>query len=86
MKLKPEYISHTIDDTHYLIGVGSSAFHGIVRSNETAAFIINRLDTETSPEAIVDALYEEYEAPREVLAADVEKVLSALRSINALEE
>ena len=86
MKLKPEFISHTIDDTQYLVGVGSSAFHGIVRSNETAAFIIDCLKNDTTAEKIADALFEQYDAPKDVLAADVEKVLNALRGIDALDE
>ena len=52
----------------------------------TAAFIVNCLKRETDKEKIVEAMAAEYDAPREVIAADVEKVLDKLRSIGALEE
>lgn len=35
---------------------------------------------------IVDAMFDKYEAPREMIAADVKMVLDTLRSIEALEE
>ena len=57
-----------------------------MRSNKTAAFIVNCLKEETTKEQIVDAMCAEYNAPRETIAADVEEVLNTLRSIHALEE
>ena len=41
MKLKNEFITQDIDDTQFLVPVGAEAFSGIVRSNKTAAFIVN---------------------------------------------
>lgn len=86
MKLKSSFITQVIDGTQFLVPIGGEDFSGIVRSNETAAFIVNCLKQDTTPEAIVDALANEYDGPREVMAADVAEVLTKLRSINALEE
>ena len=86
MKLKSEFITQTIEDTQFLVPLGGEAFRGIVRSNGTAAFIVDCLKQETTEEAIVDAMCAEYDAPREVIAADVAEILDTLRSINALEE
>ena len=86
MKLKPEFITQDIDDTQFLVPVGAEAFSGVVRSNRTAAFIVDCLKNETTAEAIVDAMCEKYDAPRATIAADVEEILSTLRGINALEE
>ena len=86
MKLKSSFLTQDIDDTQFLIPVGGETFSGMVRSNSTAAFIVNLLKKETTEEAITDALWEEYDAPREVISADVQNVLSILRSIDALEE
>lgn len=86
MKLKPNFITQQIDGTQFLIPIGGEAFHGIVRSNETAAFIVDMLKNETTEQEIVDAMCREYNAPREVLAADVAEALAKLREINALEE
>ena len=86
MKIKSEYITHMIDDTQYLVGVGSNAFHGIVRSNETAAFIIEQLKTETTKEKVVAAVLEQYEADPAKVAADVDMIIEKLRGIGALDE
>lgn len=86
MKLKVDFITQDIDDVQFLVPLGDVAFKGTVRSNKTAAFIVNCLKEDTTEEAIVDAMFDKYEAPREMIAADVKMVLDTLRSIEALEE
>ena len=86
MKLKPDFITQIIDDTQFLVPVGAEAFQGIVRSNKTAAFIVDCLKEDTTEEKIVDAMCKKYDAPRETIAADVKEILNTLRRINALEE
>ena len=86
MKLKDDFITQDIEDTQFLVPVGAASFKGIVRSNKTAAFIVNCLKEETDKEKIVDAMCAKYNAPREVIDADVEEILGKLRGIGALEE
>ena len=86
MKLKSDFITQTIEDTQFLVPVGAEAFRGIVRSNMTAAFIVDCLKEETTEEAIVDAMCAKYDAPRDVIAADVAEIIEKLRGINAIEE
>ena len=86
MKLKSSFVSQDVDGSQFLVPVGEETFSGIVRSNETAAIIINLLREETSEDKISEALLEIYDAPYEQIAADVRKVLSVLREIHALEE
>ena len=86
MKLKSGFIVQNIDDTQFLVPVGGEAFSGIVRSNKTAAFIVDQLKEETTEEGIIDAMCAKYDAPREVIAADVRRILDTLRGVNALEE
>ena len=86
MKLKSSFVTQTIDDTQFLVPLGNEKFHGIVRSNSTAAFIVDHLKEDTTKEAIIDAMCEQYDAPRETIAADVEKALETLRRVGALEE
>ena len=86
MKLENDFITRTIDDTQFLIPIGGESFHGIIRSNESAAFIVDALKEETTIDKIVDAMTKEYDAPREVLEADVNEIIKKLRSVNALEE
>ena len=86
MKLKDNFITQDIDGTQFLVAVGDSKFNGIVRSNGTAAAIVDLLKEETTKEQIVDAMCRKYDAPKERVAADVGKILEKLRSIGALEE
>ncbi len=86
MKLKSDLITQTIDDTQFLVPIGAESFQGIVRSNKTAAFIVDCLKEETTEETIVDAMCKKYAASREEISADVKEILDTLHRINALEE
>jgi Coenzyme PQQ synthesis protein D (PqqD). len=87
MKLNAKFITHESLGEHYIIGTDETGFKGIVKSNETAAFIVECLKTDTTEEAIVDRLAEEYEvADRATVERDVAAIISKLRSIGALEE
>lgn len=86
MKLKNGFVTEDFDGQQVMVGVGPAAFSGIVRSNETAAFIVNCLKKETTKEEIVAAMAAEYDAPVDRIAADLEGVLAKLRSIGALDE
>ena len=86
MKLKSEFTTKSIDGILFLISSCTEGFSGIVRSNRTAAFIVDCLKQETTKEAIVDAMCEKYDAPYDQIADDVEEILSTLRGIGALDE
>lgn len=86
MKLKDSFITQDIDGTQFMVAVGETSFTGIVKSNKTAAFIVDCLKTETTKERIVDAMCRKYDAPRERIEADVEGILNKLRGIGALDE
>lgn len=87
MKLKTGFITHTIGKEQMMVATGPAAkdFHGLVRSNETAAFIVDCLKKDTTEEEIVSAMLQEYDAPEEVIAADVARIVGKLREIGALE-
>ena len=86
MKLKSYFITQTIEKTQFLVPLGGESFQGIVRSNKTAAFIVDCLKEETTEEAIIDAMCQKYDAPRDVIASDVREILNTLRRIHALEK
>ena len=86
MKLKSDFITQEIDGTQFLVAVGGESFNGIVKSNATAAFIVDCLKNDTTEQAITDAMCAEYDAPRDVIAADVRRTLSQLREIGAIED
>ena len=86
MKLKEGFITHEVNGEQIMVATGATKFSGMVRSNASAALIVDCLKEETTIEKILDVLQEKYDAPREVMKKDVEKVLSKLRSIDALAE
>ena len=86
MKLKHDFIIQDIEETQFLVPVGAESFQGIVRSYQTAAFIVDCLREETTEEAIVDAMLDRYAVDRETVTADVKEILEKLRGINALKE
>ena len=85
MKLKDTYITYDSDGEQILLDT-SSSFAGLIRNNKTAAFIVECLKEETTQEKIVEAMFEKYDAPKEVLAKDVSEVIEKLRKVGALDE
>ena len=85
MKLKDTYITHESDGEQILLDT-SSSFAGLIRSNKTAAFIVECLKEEATQEKIVEAMFEKYDAPKAVLAKDVSEVIGKLRKVGALDE
>ena len=85
MKLKKDFITHDSDGEQILVSSDTKAFSGMVRSNSTAAFIVNQLKSETTAGPIVDAMAKEYDAPRSVIEKDVAKIITQLVSIGAIE-
>lgn len=86
MKLKDGFVTHEMDGEQIMVATGEARFSGLVRSNATAAFIVDCLKKETSRDAIVAAMLEKYDATAERIGADVDRVLTSLRSIGALDE
>lgn len=87
MKLKDGFITRTVQGTQMMVAVDGSAanFHGLVRSNETAAFIVDCLKSDTTEEQIVDHLLGEYNVSREVAQRDVHAILEKLYGIGAIQ-
>lgn len=86
MKLKEGFFTHDSQDTQIMVAAGEADFGGMVRSNRTAAFIIDKLKEGTTQEQIVSDMAAAYDAPREVIERDVAQILDQLREIGALDE
>ena len=85
MKLKDTYITHDSDGEQILLDT-SSSFAGLIRNNKTAAFIVECLKEDFTEENIVEAMFEKYDAPKDVLAKDVSEVIGKLRKVGALDD
>ena len=88
MKLHNGFITYNTGSEQIMVAAGSAseAFRGMVRSNATAAFIIECLKEEITREELGEKLVERYDAPRDIILRDLDKVLDTLRKIGALDE
>lgn len=86
MKLNVNFLTQKIDDTQVMVATGDTAFNGIVRSNQTAAEIVDLMKEETTRDAVVDKMCAKYDASRDEIAADVDMVIATLRKVGALDE
>lgn len=86
MKLSEGYITYTIADEQLLVSLDSHRFPGMLRSNKTAAFIIDCLKEETSEDEILTRMKDKYDVNDEKALSDIRKVVEQLRSIGALDE
>lgn len=86
MKLKEGFITHDTDGEQIMVAVGKARFSGLVRSNRTAAFVVDCLRKETTRERIVDTMAAKYDVSRGILEQDVQKIIDQLRSIDAIDD
>ena len=86
MKLSKDFILHNTNDESILVPTGKADFSGVVRGNKTLGAILELLKEDTTEEALIAALETRFEAPEGAVAKDVEKALSELRKIGALDD
>ena len=77
MRLKYQFETMELEDRIVAVPVGTDVneFHGVVKLNETSAFIFELLKNDITEEAIVDAMQKEYDAPRSQIAEGVKKCI-----------
>ena len=85
MKLRQEFITHMDGDQQIMVDT-SAKFSGLLRSNKTAAEIVEMLKTDTTEEKIVAAMQKKYDVPEATLKKDVHQIIETLRSVGALEK
>lgn len=85
MKLKNGFITHETDGEQIMVAADGS-FAGMVRSNATAAFIVDCLKTETNEDEILDKMMVKYTGDIMAMADDIKMVIGKLRKIGAIDE
>lgn len=87
MKLKSEIVLGSVDGKDFAIATGSLSkkFHGLINNNPTADFIFKLLQKEQTEDSIVSAMLEKYDAPEDVIRADVKEILAQLNDMGILE-
>ena len=85
MKLKDNFITNETDGEQIMVAAGGS-FAGMVRSNATAAFIVDCLKTDTTEKDILDKMLAKYDGDKNVMADDIKTIIGKLRKIGAIDE
>lgn len=82
MQINQDFTIQKVGGSYVAVAVGetSKSFHGMIRLNETGAFLWKKMaERDVTEEELVDALLEEYEIDRETATEDVHKMVEALR-------
>lgn len=87
MKIKNDFVVKEISGSIVVIPVGSQVmdFNGMVKLNETGAFLFNLLKNETTTDALVNELLSEYEVTREKAEQDVIAFINKLKEADLIE-
>ena len=88
MKTKAGFMRRKLGTQEVVVAVGeaSKQFSGIIRLNETGAFLWDLLASGNRTEAeLVDALLAEYDVSRELATADVAKFVATIRAEGMLD-
>lgn len=87
MKVKEGFIVRQIAGQNVAIAVGetSKKFHGMIKLNDTGLFIWEKLQNDTTEAEIVSALVAEYDVTEAVAAADVHRIIEALKNAGIVE-
>lgn len=88
MKLKYEFSVRQIMDDYILVPVGESAlaFSGMVTTTEVGVFLCEKLQQNTTRDALLAAVLEEYDVDAETAGADLDEFLASMRKSGLLDE
>ena len=82
MQIKKDFTIQKVGTSSYVavaVGETSKTFHGMIRLNETGAFLWKQMaERDMTEEELTDALLSEYEVDRETAQADVHRIVELL--------
>ena len=81
MKLKEGIVQNEMDGIVYLVdpGIQGKRFNGVIKLNQTGAFVTKMLMNETDEEHIIQAICEKYQVPADEVSSDVHRLILALK-------
>ncbi len=80
MKIKNGLMIHKTPDGTVAVATGEAArtFNGMLRLSDTAEFILRAMMTETTADAVAEALVAKYDIDMDTARADVERMAAQL--------
>ena len=87
MKIKTDYILRKVGRQYVVAATGQSSreFHGMIRLNESAAWVFDLLKNEVTEQELVEALMAEYKVDEAEAREDISAFISTLKEAGALE-
>lgn len=82
MRINQDFTLQKVGGSYVAVAVGETSknFHGMIRLNETGAFLWGKMaEKDCTEEDLVDALLEEYEIDRETATRDVHTMIENLK-------
>ena len=88
MKIKNELMLREIAGNYIIVPVGGELvdLNALININDTGAFIFKALETDTTPEEIVELMIKEYDIDFETAKNDVDEFIDILRENSMLSE
>lgn len=86
MKIKEGFVLRNICGEYVVVAVGRQTldFKGLIKLNETGAFLWERLQAESTTEELLTAMQAEYDVEAATASADIEAFVTALRNAELL--
>ncbi|MCR4693545.1 MAG: PqqD family protein [Firmicutes bacterium] len=81
MKIKDGFILRKVADSYIAVATGEESvnFNAMVTTNETGAFLWEKLKNETTEEELLVCLLNEYDVDEETAKVDISEFLEKLR-------
>ena len=88
MKIKDGFIMKNVAGSNVVLPLGErqEEVKGIITFNDVGADVFNMLDGTNSVEAIATKIAKDYDAPYEMVEADVNKLIEKMRVHGLIEE
>ena len=87
MKIKEGFILRKVGGSNVIVPTGNETneFNGMITTNDTGAFIFEKLQSGMNSDEIVKTITEEFEIDSETATKDVEKFIEKMKDTNIFE-
>ncbi len=88
MKLKKGIVTNKIDGECFAIATGKAtkSFNGIIKNNDTAAFIFELLKKEQTEDSLVNEIVKKYDVDEQTARNDIKELISLLKEKKIVED
>lgn len=88
MKIKDNFMLRKVADCFVVVPIGAAVaeFNGMINLNEAGAFLWQLMENDTTVDAVVAEMLNQYEIDEATAKNDVEKFVAQLKEANLLED